>query len=107
MTSFARRLGLLVAASLLLGTGAARARVVEKIAAVVGDSVILGSEVEEKASPLLTEASQIPDPSKRSARASALRHEVLERLIDDELRRLASDLTPHTSPARKPRRIVR
>jgi parvulin-like peptidyl-prolyl isomerase len=47
--------------------------------------VILGSEVEEKAAPLLAEATQITDPGKRNARASALRHEVLERLIDDEL----------------------
>jgi peptidyl-prolyl cis-trans isomerase SurA len=59
--------------------------VVEKIAAVVGENVILASEVEEKAGPLLAEASRIPDPGKRSARASALRREVLERLIDDEL----------------------
>ncbi|HEX3694391.1 MAG TPA: peptidylprolyl isomerase [Polyangia bacterium] len=71
--------------TLLLAASAARGRVVEKIAAVVGDDVILASEVEEKAAPLLSEATQIPDPAKRSARASALRHEVLERLIDDEL----------------------
>ena len=63
----------------------ASARVVEKIAAVIGDSVILGSEIEEKAAPLLTEVSRLPDPAKRTARAAALRREVLERLIDDEL----------------------
>ena len=58
---------------------------VEKIAAVVGDSVILGSEIEEKAAPLLAEVTRLPEPSKRAARAAALRREVLERLIDDEL----------------------
>ena len=63
----------------------AHARVVEKIAAVVGDSVILASEVEERAAPLLAEATRIPDPGKRAARAAALRREVLEHLIDDEL----------------------
>ena len=63
----------------------AEARVVEKIAAVVGDSVILGSEIEEKAAPLLAEVTRLPEPSKRAARAAALRREVLERLIDDEL----------------------
>jgi peptidyl-prolyl cis-trans isomerase SurA len=68
-----------------LSAGVASARVVEKIAAVVGDSVILGSEVEEKSAPLMSEATQITDPAKRTARATALRHEVLERLIDDEL----------------------
>jgi len=71
--------------SLALGAGDADARVVEKIAAVVGDSVLLGSEVEEKAAPLLAEVARLPDPGKRSARAAALRREVLERLIDDEL----------------------
>jgi peptidyl-prolyl cis-trans isomerase SurA len=76
---------LALALALGLGAGDARARVVEKIAAVVGDSVLLGSEVEEKAAPLLTEVARLPDPGKRAARASALRREVLERLIDDEL----------------------
>jgi len=65
--------------------GRADARVVEKIAAVVGDAVLLGSEVEEKAAPLLAEVARMPDPGKRAARAAALRREVLERLIDDEL----------------------
>ena len=81
----ARWAGLVGALLALAAPGGARARVVEKIAAVVGDNVILGSEVEEKAGPLLGEATQIPDPAKRSVRASALRHEVLDRLIDDEL----------------------
>ncbi|HVZ74381.1 MAG TPA: peptidylprolyl isomerase [Polyangia bacterium] len=69
----------------LLAGPAARARLVEKIAAVVGDNIILASEVEEKAGPLLAEASRITDPAKRAARATELRHEVLEKLIDDEL----------------------
>jgi peptidyl-prolyl cis-trans isomerase SurA len=63
----------------------AEARLVEKIAAVVGDNIILASEVEEKAAPMLADASKITDAAKRSARATALRREVLERLIDDEL----------------------
>jgi peptidyl-prolyl cis-trans isomerase SurA len=70
--------------ALVLGSGA-QARIVEKVAAVVGTNVVLASEVEEKAAPLMTEANRIPDPNKRAARAAALRREVLERLIDDEL----------------------
>ena len=35
-----------------LTAGPARARVVEKVAAVVGNNIILASEVEEKAAPL-------------------------------------------------------
>lgn len=72
-------------ALLVLGPSVARARVVEKIAAVVDNSVILASEVEEKAAPLMVEVSRIADTSKRSARAATLRREVLDRLIDDEL----------------------
>jgi peptidyl-prolyl cis-trans isomerase SurA len=63
----------------------AQARLVEKVAAVVGNNIILASEVEEKAAPLLAEANRIPDQTKRTARASELRREVLDRLIDDEL----------------------
>jgi peptidyl-prolyl cis-trans isomerase SurA len=63
----------------------ASARMVEKIAAVVGENVVLASEVEEKAGPLMTDISRVTDPDKRAARAAALRREVLERLIDDEL----------------------
>jgi peptidyl-prolyl cis-trans isomerase SurA len=74
-----------LAGTLTLMVGAAQARVVEKIAAVVGDSIILGSEIEEKAAPLLAEVARLPEASKRTARAAALRREVLERLIDDEL----------------------
>jgi peptidyl-prolyl cis-trans isomerase SurA len=80
--------GLAPTLALLATLGVARpvdARVVEKIAAVVGENIILGSEVEEKAAPLMAEVSKMGDPAKRSARAQALRHEVLERLIDDEL----------------------
>ncbi|MES1157485.1 MAG: peptidylprolyl isomerase [Haliangium ochraceum] len=67
------------------GARPAHARVVEKIAAVVGANVILASEVEEKATPLMTEVSRMTDTAKRSARAASLRREVLDRLIDDEL----------------------
>jgi len=64
---------------------AAVARVVEKIAAVVGDDIIMSSEVEEKAAPLLSELARVTDQQKRAARAASLRREVLERLIDEQL----------------------
>jgi parvulin-like peptidyl-prolyl isomerase len=76
------------AATLLLVLAAplgASARTVEKVAAVVGENVVLASEVEEKAAPLMADVTRMPDPDKRAARASALRREVLDRLIDDEL----------------------
>jgi peptidyl-prolyl cis-trans isomerase SurA len=34
---------------------------------------------------MMADVTRIPDPDKRAARAAALRHEVLDRLIDDEL----------------------
>jgi parvulin-like peptidyl-prolyl isomerase len=70
---------------LLAPAGGAVARTVEKVAAVVGDNVVLASEVEEKAAPLMADVTRMPDPDKRAARASALRREVLDRLIDEEL----------------------
>jgi len=75
----------LAAAAPAVAPRPADARMVEKIAAVVGENVVLASEVEEKAGPLMTDISKVTDPDKRAARAAALRREVLERLIDDEL----------------------
>jgi len=69
----------------LLGSAVAAARVVEKIAAVVGDDIVMASEVEEKAVPFLAEAARVTDQGQRSARAAAIRREVLDRLIDDQL----------------------
>ena len=63
----------------------AEASVVEKIAALVGDDVILLSEVEDRAAPLLSEIAAIANPGERDARSSAARREVLDRLIDDQL----------------------
>jgi peptidyl-prolyl cis-trans isomerase SurA len=65
--------------------GRPQARVVEKIAAVVGDEIVLQSEVEERAAPFLQELAAVPDPSTRATRAAALRREVLERIIDETL----------------------
>jgi peptidyl-prolyl cis-trans isomerase SurA len=63
----------------------AQARVVEKIAAVVGDDVVLSSEVEETAQAFMPQIAAITNPTERAARASALRREVLDRLIDEHL----------------------
>ncbi|MBN2575827.1 MAG: peptidylprolyl isomerase [Deltaproteobacteria bacterium] len=62
-----------------------RARVVESLAALVGDDIILQSEVEERALPLLAEIASIANPTEREARANAIRREVLERLVQDQL----------------------
>jgi parvulin-like peptidyl-prolyl isomerase len=77
--------GVLCLAGATVVARGADARMVEKIAAVVGENVVLASEVEEKAGPLMSDISKVTDSDKRAARASSLRREVLERLIDDEL----------------------
>ncbi len=63
----------------------AQARVVEKIVALVGDDIILQSEVEDRSAPLLAEIAAISNPAERDARANAIRREVLERLVQDQL----------------------
>jgi peptidyl-prolyl cis-trans isomerase SurA len=69
---------------LLLPLGA-QARVVEKIAAVVGGEIILQSEVEERAAPLMADIAAINNPTQRAARAAALRRQVLDRMVDEQL----------------------
>lgn len=69
----------------ILAPGLAQARVVEKIAALVGDDVILQSEVEDRAAPLLAEVTAIANAGEREARSTAIKREVLDRLIDDQL----------------------
>ncbi len=86
MRIWLKRTAALVGLALALAAAPpARARVVERVAAVVGDSIVLASEVEERVAPMLADVNQIRDPDKRAARATALRREVLDRLIDDEL----------------------
>jgi peptidyl-prolyl cis-trans isomerase SurA len=64
---------------------AAEARVVERIVALVGDEVVLESEVNERSRPFLEEIAALPDPNQRKQRTSALRREVLERIVDEHL----------------------
>jgi peptidyl-prolyl cis-trans isomerase SurA len=74
-----------VAAAVVVSAGPARARVVEKIAAVVNEEIILASEIEEKAAPFMRQVASITNAAQRAARAAALRREVLDRLIDEKL----------------------
>ena len=76
---------LCLTAFLLLLPSLGQARVVEKIVALVGSDIILQSEVEERAAPMLADIAAISNPSQRAARASALRREILERMVDEQL----------------------
>jgi len=75
----------LFGAYLITAGAPARARVVEKIAAVVNNEIVLASEVEERATPFMRQIAGITNQAERQARAEALRKEVLDRLIDDVL----------------------
>jgi peptidyl-prolyl cis-trans isomerase SurA len=72
-------------AFLLLLPSVGQARVVEKIVAVVGSDIILQSEVEDRAAPMMADIAAISNPGQRAARASALRRQILERMVDDQL----------------------
>jgi peptidyl-prolyl cis-trans isomerase SurA len=76
---------LFVAGLALLLPLTVQARVVDKIAAVVGAEIILQSEVEERASRAMADIAAINNPTQRAARAAALRRQVLDRMVDEQL----------------------
>ncbi len=69
----------------VLAVAPVEARVVEKIAAVVGEEIILQSEVEERTAPFMGEIAALTTATQRTARSSAVRREMLDRLIDEHL----------------------
>lgn len=72
-------------AFLLLLPSVGQARVVERIVAVVGSDIILQSEVEERAAPMMADVAAISNPGQRAARAAAVRRQILERMVDEQL----------------------
>lgn len=86
MTS--RRLGasLLVLMALLTAAPGARATVVERIVAVVGDKAILLSDLRNRAQPFLVQVYQsVPAGAQRNAAISQLYRTLLQRIVDEEL----------------------
>jgi parvulin-like peptidyl-prolyl isomerase len=75
----------ILAIGLLLLPLAARAHVTEKIVAVVGNDIILQSEMEERAKPYLGEAEREADPKIKEKKRQTILREVLERMIDEQL----------------------
>jgi peptidyl-prolyl cis-trans isomerase SurA len=76
-----------VAATLLVAAlpVTAQARTVERIVALVGDEIVLESEVNERARPFLEELSAVANQAQRAQRTASLRREVLERIVDEYL----------------------
>jgi peptidyl-prolyl cis-trans isomerase SurA len=80
-----RCLASLALAALVLIPASAGARVVEKIVALVGDDIVLESEVNDASRPFLEQIAALPDPAQRIQRTAAVRKEVLKGIIDDRL----------------------
>ena len=59
--------------------------VVERVVAIVNDSVILESEVYQRAAPQLGDLEQIQDPREKQKQFKALLRQTLDDMVDDEL----------------------
>jgi peptidyl-prolyl cis-trans isomerase SurA len=59
--------------------------VVERVVAIVNDSIVLASELEARMLPVRGEAMQIADPKERERRLSKLTSQVLDEIVNEEL----------------------
>src|SRR5215831_2963060 len=79
----------------------ARATVVERVVAVVGERAILLSDLRERAQPFLVQIQQqVPNGAQRNAAISQLYKGLIEKLVDEELEQRAAiqakvAVTPH------------
>lgn len=67
------------------GKTKAQGELINRIAAVVNDEIVLQDEVEEASAPLIARLPATLDPQERQRRAQLLRHEVLQTLVADKL----------------------
>lgn len=58
---------------------------VDRVVAVVNDSVILYSEMMRRVAPMTPELDQLPDPAERKRRKDKLRTQVLDEMVNEEL----------------------
>ena len=70
---------------MLAGGAVASGEVIERIVAVINDSILLQSELEERIAPMRGQLDRIPDPTMRAQRLDELRRQMLDRMIDDKL----------------------
>lgn len=59
--------------------------IVERVVAIVNDSIILATELEARMVPVRNEAAQIADPKERERRLSKLTTQVLDEMVNEEL----------------------
>jgi peptidyl-prolyl cis-trans isomerase SurA len=82
--TFALSLALSMVAG-LAAAPSADARVVERIAAVVGDEIVLESEVNDASKPFMEQIAALPDAAQRAQRTAAVKRELLKSMVDDKL----------------------
>jgi parvulin-like peptidyl-prolyl isomerase len=58
---------------------------VERVVAVVNDSVILYSEMMRRVAPMILDLDKVPDPAERKRRKDKLRTQVLDEMVNEEL----------------------
>lgn len=80
-----RRCTLLLAAVLCFVALRAEARLVDRVAAVVNDQIVLLSDLHDRLAPVMPQLKQIPDPQTRKARLQQLRDQALEQMIGEKL----------------------
>ncbi|PKN31556.1 MAG: hypothetical protein CVU63_23315, partial [Deltaproteobacteria bacterium HGW-Deltaproteobacteria-20] len=77
---------LLTVLILFVSARPARAAVIERVVAVVGDQAILMSELRQRARPFLLEIhTKMPTEAQRAAAESEMLRQMLQRMIDDQL----------------------
>ncbi|HVY45849.1 MAG TPA: peptidylprolyl isomerase [Minicystis sp.] len=95
MPSRARTLGLAAAVAVAVAVGAprpARAVIVERVVAVVGDRPILLSELEARTRPFRIQIVQkVPPGPQRAAANDQINREMLQKMIDEELEQQAAE----------------
>jgi peptidyl-prolyl cis-trans isomerase SurA len=91
MGRFARFVAVSAALLGLAHAGAARATVIERVVAVVGERAILLSDLRGRAQPFLVQImQQVPNGAQRNAAISQLYKGLIEKLVDEELEQRAA-----------------
>lgn len=86
----------------LSAAGGARATVVERVVAVVGERAILMSDLKQRALPFLVRIQQdVPPGAQRNAAISQTYKTVLERMVDEELQQRAANRSKIVVDARE------
>ncbi len=78
-------LGLAAVASADTSPNAGKKIHLEKVVAIVNDSIILQSELDARLQPVMQEAEQIPDENERKRRIAKLTGQVLDDMVNEEL----------------------